>query len=217
MTKFRLLAGQGNNAHAVPRGKYTGGIFRFLVSLFFSCFCNATLMADAVLIIDDRRTGELESVIGGSWRMVTDGVMGGLSSGELSLETIDNKACLRLRGDVRLENNGGFIQAALDVEGTEAADAPDYHGLLLKVYGNNQEYNLHLRTGDVWLPWQSYRASFKAPARWQTVRLPFAEFIGYRIGKKLDLKRLERIGIVAIGRAFTADLCIGELALYRDS
>ena len=174
-------------------------------------------MAEDVLIIDDRRTGDLESVAGGSWRMVTDGVMGGISSGELSLETINNKACLRLRGDVRLEYNGGFIQAALDVEDTEAADASDYHGLLLKVYGNDQEYNLHLRTGDVWLPWQSYRTSFRAPARWQTVRLPFAEFTGYRIGKKLDLKRLERIGLVAIGRAFAADLCIGELALYKDS
>ena len=174
-------------------------------------------MADDVLIIDDRRSGDLESVLAGSWRMVADGVMGGLSSGELSFDTIDGKDCLRLRGDVRLEKNGGFIQAALDVEGTGAADASDYHGLLLKVYGNNQEYNLHLRTGDVWLPWQSYRASFNAPAGWQTLRLPFAGFTGYRIGKELDLKRLERIGLVAIGRAFAADLCIGEVALYRDS
>ena len=196
---------------------HRGEILRFLSVLFFSCFGCATLMAEDVLIIDDRRTGDMESVLGGSWRMVTDGVMGGISSGELSLGTIDNKPCLHLRGDVRLENNGGFIQAALDVEDTEAADASGYHGLLLKVYGNNQEYNLHLRTGDVWLPWQSYRASFKAHASWQTVRLPFTEFTGYRIGKKLDLKRLERIGLVAIGRAFSADLCIGELALYRDS
>ena len=174
-------------------------------------------MAEDVLIIDDRRTGNMQSVVGGSWRMVTDGVMGGVSSGKLSTDTVDNKTCLHLSGDVRLENNGGFIQAALDVGGTEAADASDYHGLLLKVYGNNQEYNLHLRTGDVWLPWQAYRASFKARDGWQTVRLPFDEFTGYRIGKKLDLKRLERIGLVAIGRAFSADLCIGELALYRDS
>ena len=189
---------------------------RFLALLFFSCFGSATLMADDVLIIDDRRTGTLESVLGGSWRVVTDGVMGGVSRGELSLDTIDNKACLRLRGDVRLENNGGFIQAALDVENTEAANASAYDGLLLAVYGNNQEYNMHLRSGDVWLPWQSYRTSFRAPARWQTLRLPFNEFSGYRIGKKLDLTQLERIGLVAIGRAFTADLCIGELALYRD-
>jgi len=210
-------AGSRYAGHSVPCGKYHGDILRFMAIMFFSYLGCANLMADDVLIIDDRRTGDLESVAGGSWRMVTDGVMGGVSSGELSLQTIDNKACLRLRGDVRLENNGGFIQAALEVEDTEAADASDYHGLLLKVYGNNQEYNLHLRTGDVWLPWQSYRTSFMAPARWQTVRLPFAEFTGYRIGKKLDLKRLERIGLVAIGRAFAADLCIGELALYKDS
>jgi len=214
---FNCYAGSRDDEHFVPCGKYNGAIFRFLAIMFFSCFSCTILMADDVLIIDDRRSGELGSVLGGTWRMVTDGVMGGVSSGELSLDTIDNKACLRLRGDVRLENNGGFIQAALDVEDTEAADATNYDGLLLAVYGNNQEYNLHLRTGDVWLPWQSYRASFHAPDRWQTLRLPFSEFTGYRIGKKLDLKRLERIGLVAIGRAFTADLCIGELAFYRDT
>jgi hypothetical protein len=48
------------------------------------------------------------------------------------------------------------------------------------------------------------------------VRLPFDQFTGYRIGKKLDLKHLERIGLVAIGRAFKADLCVAEIRLYRD-
>jgi hypothetical protein len=174
-------------------------------------------MADDVLIIDDRRSGELASVLGGTWRVVTDGVMGGVSSAQLAPDTVDSKACLRLRGDVRLENNGGFIQAALDVQHTVAADASAYDGVLLEVYGNDQQYNLHLRTGDVWLPWQSYRATFQAPARWQTLRLPFSAFTGYRIEKQLDLERLERIGVVAIGRAFGADLCIASLALYRDT
>ena len=81
--------------------------------------------------------------------------------------------------------------------------------------GNGQEYNLHLRTEDVWLPWQAYRASFLAPARWETVRLPFSAFEGYRIGRRLDVEHLERIGLVAIGRAFRADLCIAKVALYR--
>jgi hypothetical protein len=142
--------------------------------------------------------------------------MGGLSSGELSSFSIDNKACLRLQGDVSLASSGGFIQAALDIAATEAADASAYDGLLLEVYGNDQVYNVHLRTNDVWLPWQSYRASFRAPGRWQIVRLPFDQFTGYRIGKKLDLEHLERIGLVAIGRAFTADLCVAQIALYRD-
>lgn len=172
-------------------------------------------MADETLIIDDRRTNGLVSRLGNNWRIVTDNVMGGRSSGELSPATVENKACLCLSGDVSLANSGGFIQAALDIKDTEAADASGYTGLLLEVYGNGQEYNLHLRTDDVWLPWQAYRASFLAPARWETVRLPFSGFEGYRIGKKLDAQHLERIGLVAIGRAFRADLCIARVALYR--
>jgi D-alanyl-D-alanine dipeptidase len=66
----------------------------------------------------------------------------------------------------------------------------------------------------LWLPWQSYRATFQAPASWQTVQLPFAGFSPYKTGKALDLTKLERIGVLAIGRAFTADLCIGRVGFY---
>lgn len=174
-------------------------------------------MADDILIIDDRRSQGFESVLGTKWRLVTDGVMGGVSSGTVTLNTIDQRGCLGLTGDIRLENSGGFIQVALDLKDTVAADASTYSGVLLEVYGNGEEYNVHLRTGDIWLPWQSYRASFVAPARWQTVRLPFARFTGYRISSNLDLKHLERIGLVAIGRAFAAELCVAKLGLYRDA
>ena len=141
-------------------------------------------------------------------------VMGGVSSGSLALDSIDGRKCLHLRGSVRLENSGGFLQATLDIERTEASNAAAYQGLLLEVYGNNEAYNLHLRTADIQRPWQSYRASFNAPAQWHTVKLPFDSFAAYRIDKPLDLAHLKRIGIVAIGRAFNADLCIARLAFY---
>ena len=190
---------------------------RFFTIWLLSCYGCATVMADELLIIDDRSSGDYHSTLGSTWRLITDDVMGGVSSGQLTLDSIDNRPCLRLRGDVRLENNGGFVQAALDLNGTGAFDASAYQGVLLEVYGNDEVYNLHLRTDDVWLPWQSYRASFRAPTGWHTVRLPFADFDGYRITTALDLERLERIGIVAIGRAFQADLCVASVALYRDS
>ncbi len=190
---------------------------KFIGVVFLSSYGGSILMADELLMIDDRRSGDLKSVLGSSWRVFTDRVMGGISSGSLTLDTIDGKPCLRLRGDVSLENNGGFIQAALDVGQNEASDASGHHGLLVEIYGNGEEYNLHLRTDDVWLPWQSYRASFQAPARWQSVKLPFKEFTGYRIGKKLDLTQLKRISMVAIGHEYTADLCIATLALYRET
>jgi hypothetical protein len=187
-------------------------LFRFWVLLFF--LGSPSVMAVDLLIIDDRRSGNLDSTLGTSWRMITDGVMGGVSSGTLMLASVAHRDCLRLQGDVRQENNGGFIQAALDIEKTAAADASAYTGMVMDVYGNDEAYNLHLRTGDLWLPWQSYRATFQAPASWQTVQLPFAEFSPYKTSKALDLTELERIGVVAIGRAFAADLCIGRIAFY---
>lgn len=167
-----------------------------------------------MLLLDDRSSGDGRPLNGAHWRLITDDVMGGLSKGKLTLDNIDGKSCLRMQGEVRLEQNGGFVQMALDVANNGALNASNYSGVLLEVYGNAERYNLHLRTSGMWLPWQSYRAAFDAPAEWHTVRLPFAEFEPYRIGKTLNTNRLRRIGVVAIGRAFAADLCLARLALY---
>jgi len=167
------------------------------------------------LTIDDRQTGDYKSTLGSEWRIVTDGVMGGVSQGRLSVDEIEKRPCLRLRGDVSLENNGGFIQAALDLPHDSLQDVSDYLGVLIQVYGNGEPYNIHLRTHDMQLPWQSYRATFTAANQWKTLRLPFAAFEAYRTSKALDIRRLKRIGVVAIGREFEADMCLGEIALYR--
>lgn len=174
------------------------------------------LMADQdMLILNDRKSGDLQSASDRQWHLVTDGVMGGVSDGRLAPGEMAGRPCLHLQGEVRLENNGGFIQATLDVPDTVLAGITGYTGVSLEVYGNGEQYNLHLRTRDLWLPWQSYRMTFRAAPQWQTLRLPFAGFEPYRTGRDLDVGRLKRIGIVAIGRAFNADLCIGKVSLYR--
>jgi hypothetical protein len=76
-------------------------------------------------------------------------------------------------------------------------------------------YNLHLRTSGLWLPWQSYRTEFLATDHWQTVRAPFASLNPYRTHKKFDPRHLTRLGLVAIGREFDADLCISQVRFYR--
>ena len=172
---------------------------------------------DTMKLIDDRQSGDLQASIGTQWRLITDGVMGGVSSGTLALDQREGRDCLRLHGEVSLENSGGFIQAALDLAPSGVLDASTYAGVELDVYGNAESYNVHLRTSRAWLPWQHYRASFLAEPGWHTVRVPFAAFEGYRIGAGFDPAGLERIGIVAYGRVFTADLCIGRVALYRDA
>ena len=172
-------------------------------------------MAQERLIIDDRGSGILESALGPDWRLISDKVMGGVSIGTLTPASIEQRDCLRLQGDVRMENNGGFLKASLKIDNTPARDASDYSGIEIEVYGNNEAYSLHLRSADLSMPWQSYRATFEAPARWQTLQLPFAEFSLYRTSKPLDLAELELIGFIAIGRAFTADLCIGRIGYYQ--
>ena len=168
------------------------------------------------MLIDDFTHPKQTSQLGTSWRSFSDRVMGGVSESELSYESVDGRACVRLTGDVRLENNGGFVQAALDL-GTwgRTFDASGFTGVELEVRGNDEQYSVHLRTPDNVRPWQSYRAQFIATPEWQTVKLPFADFEPYRLDTELDLSRLRRIGLVAIGRAFTADLAVCRVSLYR--
>ncbi len=169
-----------------------------------------------MMLIDDFSRPGLVSQLGSRWRGVSDRVMGGISQAALSQDTVDGVACLRLTGEVRLENNGGFIQAALDLTASgEAIDASGHAGVRLVVRGNGERYSVHLRTPDTIRPWQSYRAHFIAGPDWQTIDLPFETFEPHRLAAPLDTKRLRRVGLVAIGRAFEADLLVSRFEFYR--
>ncbi len=170
----------------------------------------------ATMMIDHFIDGGLVSKLGTRWRGVSDQVMGGASVATVSHSVTDGRSGLRITGEVRLENNGGFIQAALDLAPSGGTiDASVYAGVRLMVCGNGEEYSVHLRTPDNVRPWQSYRAYFIAGSDWKTVDLPFAVFVPHRLEIPLDTTRLRRIGLVAIGRAFSADLAVSELAFYR--
>jgi hypothetical protein len=172
-----------------------------------------TVAAEDMRLIDDRRSGSAASTLGPAWRFFTDGVMGGLSTGGMTTETVQGRSALCLRGQVRLEHNGGFIQMALELP--VLPDAPTWRGVELDVLGNGHRYGLHLRTADMTMPWQAWRAGFEASPSWQTLRLPFTAFEAYRTGGTLQPARVRRIGLVAIGERFDAELCLARLALYR--
>ncbi len=168
------------------------------------------------MLIDDFTSQGLVSKLGTQWRGVSDQVMGGISVASVGREIVEGRSCLRLSGDVRLENNGGFIQAALDLTSVgDTFDASGFTGIRLVARGNNEQYSVHLRTPDNVQPWQSYRAQFMAKPDWATIDLPFATFLPYRLDAPLDIIRLRRIGLVAIGRAFRADLAVCRIEFYR--
>jgi len=144
--------------------------------------------------------------------LFTDQVMGGVSKGTMVRDAVAGRAAIRMRGDLSLENNGGFVQIALDLSPDGGVvDASAWSGIELDVFGNGEEYGVHLRTDALTRPWQSYRQIFSAYAEWRTVQLPFDHFVPHRTDVLLDSHRLRRIGVVAIGRAFSADLALGGL------
>lgn len=173
------------------------------------------ILTAAFQIIDDFTQPPPLASNGQSWELISDGVMGGVSEGVMGREKIAGRAAMRMQGEVSLENNGGFLQMAIDLgEQGENVDASGWTGIEMDIIGNNEAYNIHLRTADVQRSWQSYRHEFIAPDVWTKIQLPFADFNRHRIEAPLDLRQLRRLGIVAIGRAFRADIAIGSLRFY---
>lgn len=172
-------------------------------------------MSDAFEVIDDLRHPAPPAVTGNGWALISDRVMGGVSAGTIRREVVAGREAIRMQGGVSLENNGGFLQIALDLgDAGGEVDARNWTGIQLDAFGNDQTYNLHLRTSDIRRPWESYRQSFHAPTRWTTVFLPFGDFAPHRTERSLNLTRLRRIGIVAIGREFEADIAIADIRFY---
>jgi hypothetical protein len=66
-------------------------------------------------VIDDLSREPPVSAIGTRWQLFTDRVMGGVSNGTMVRETVAGRPAIRMRGDVSLENNGGFVQIAIDL------------------------------------------------------------------------------------------------------
>jgi hypothetical protein len=174
------------------------------------------LVQTFTMLIDDFTNDGLHSKLGTRWRGVSDQVMGGVYQAFISQSVIDGRASLRMTGDVCLENDGGFIQVVFDLAlSGDAIDASQVTGTRITVLGYDEKYSIHLRTLDNVRPWQSYWANFIASRDWRTIDLTFETFVPYHLEAALDTARLRRIGLVAIGRTFYADLAVSGLAFYR--
>jgi len=172
--------------------------------------------SEADLLIDDFSDNTLMAAIGTRWQLLTDRVMGGVSDADLEYGKDDRFNFICLKGNVSLENNGGFIQVALTLNSSGGwFDAKDYRGVRLWVKGNKQGYYVHLRTRQTLLPWQYYSASFEAPSEWTKVELDFDEFRPQSISGKLNIDGLSRIAIVAAKEAFEAEVCVARIQFYK--
>ncbi len=148
------------------------------------------------------------------WEYVADTVMGGVSQGQAVQDRVAGRDAMRLTGAVSLENNGGFVQMAFDLNGGDALDASAYSGLALDVLGNDERYDLRLRTDALDRPWQSFRCDFAAPPIWTRIDVLFSDLEAHRTSAQFDPKGLRRIGILAVGREMQADVAVSGLRFF---
>lgn len=168
------------------------------------------------MLIEDFTREDGRSALGTEWQTFTDQVMGGVSRGFAAREVIAGRPCIRLQGEVSLANSGGFIQAALPLgRAGQALDATGFTGIRLIVRGSGEIYFVHLRSRDTRLPWQFYAAGFPTDAEWHDIDIPFTAFVPRSLRAPLDLSRIERLGIVAANKAFTADVAVARITLCK--
>jgi hypothetical protein len=87
---------------------------------------------------------------------------------------IDGRHNQRLTGDVRLENDGGFIQAALDLAPRgDTIDAFGFTGMRVVVRGKGEKYSVNVRTLDNLQPWHSYPDNFTIESDLEAVDFRF--------------------------------------------
>jgi NADH dehydrogenase [ubiquinone] 1 alpha subcomplex assembly factor 1 len=152
------------------------------------------------------------------WLIVNDGVMGGVSQSEM---IVTPAGTALFRGNVSLENNGGFASVRTYPIAYQLAD---YEGLSLRVKGDGQQYKLRLRT-DNYLDGMAYQASFQTqPDTWLDIRVPFVEFVPVYRGTivpdapKLDPARIAQIGfMISNKRAGPFELEIDWIKAYQEN
>ncbi len=151
---------------------------------------------------------------GNRWQFFTDRVMGGISSGKVKIEKIEERKCYRMTGNVTTENNGGFIQMRVKID--PPIPSNDYTGIYIETYGNNLKYAIHLRTPYTMLPWQYYSSKFLTKNKWEKIKLPFDNFgqSNFYQPKKFQYKKIKTVGIVAGFNNFQADISVSEIGFY---
>ncbi len=112
------------------------------------------------------------------WYIVNDGVMGGLSKGQISL----NKHSHALfEGFVTTENNGGFTSVRYPFK---RKDVSEFESVKIRVKGDGKRYQFRIKESEEQR--YSYIKEFETSGEWETISIPFNSFYPSFRGRKLD-------------------------------
>jgi monofunctional biosynthetic peptidoglycan transglycosylase len=151
-----------------------------------------------------------------NWRIVNDGVMGGISESEMI--ATDSSIAI-FQGNVSLENNGGFASVRMM---SPDFNLDGYEGIELHVRGDGKKYQLRIRV-DSRFDGISYRHIFETnEGQWMIIRLPFRDFVPTFRGRILDEdplspNRIQQLGfLIADKQEGNFKLEIDWIKAYRN-
>ncbi|MDX1362831.1 MAG: CIA30 family protein [Arenibacter latericius] len=164
---------------------------------------------NTMLIFDFKNTKDLSN-----WVVIDDGVMGGLSKGEIKMNAPGSAV---FTGTVRLENNGGFSSIRYEFKLKEVSI---YAAVKLRVKGDGKSYQFRIKEKSSQR--YSYIHSFTTSGEWETITIPFSEFYpGFR-GNRLDMpnysgKEMQAISILIGNRSEESfSLELDKIYLYAN-
>ncbi len=178
-----------------------------------------SFLAAAVLLFATGESNPAKTAIGlksPQWRVVLDGVMGGLSSGTLT----ESKVGLRFRGDLSLKNNGGFAWART----RQLNLGRDFDGFEIEVLGDGRTWDFMIDSSRRRMMAGGYRTRFQTTNGVRTThRFPLSGFEAVSFGRVLargDLRASDCAGLgVLIGDKKEAefDLTLIKISTYSTS
>ena len=114
-----------------------------------------------------------------NWRVVDDGVMGGLSQGNFKTNEKGNAI---FYGDVSLENNGGFSSVR---HRFQEKTVNEYSKFVIRLKGDGKRYQFRVKTDSY--DRHSYISYFETNGDWQTIEIPLEEMYPSFRGRKLSI------------------------------
>jgi NADH dehydrogenase [ubiquinone] 1 alpha subcomplex assembly factor 1 len=180
-------------------------ILSIALAATLTCFFPTMLAAGSLTEFDGKSDGGLV------WRVVDDGVMGGVSKGNVGMT---ESGTMKFSGLLSLENNGGFSSVRTNLVSLDLSGAC---GLKLRVKGDGRTYQVRLSTDAKFRGMEvSFMAEFPTTkGKWTEVSVPFSDMMGTWRGRtlpdvKFDPSNVQRLGLLL------ADKQAGEFGLEID-
>ena len=118
-----------------------------------------------------------------NWTVVDDGVMGGLSKGDLKLNKEGNAVYF---GNVSTDNNGGFSSLRYQFDLREVSNFKTV-SLRLKGDGKSYQFRIKSKSGEYY----SYVSKFNTTGEWETIVIAFKDFRPQFRGRVLDMPNFQ--------------------------